>query len=970
MSSHKRARLAAEGKVEENFLGSWSRSSEDLAGAHRERAQERQGLFSDEIVAAHDGWWVMRVADSVGQSAPGMVTSMMNPAFGLSLMYAQNFENASAEFEESMKAQGESYTPEEKERYAHTQSLYQTPWELVGDVAVGKAVRAVFESIPAGTITKGPNAFGDWLGPQLKKMGESAAGEVLVTTPAQTLGEAVVAEDAGVREGTTWQEKAGQTIDAMSVALGQVGGIGGGSMLVSGGVKALKGDFANPPQSFVSESKAVEQTKMAANGPDEVPEESLRFSKRGEDIDAKRMRVGKALQELSMDERTRVYGPNPTAKDMQTILKTLSPKEASQITIKENQTWAGPEYEFTDSEGGKIVVKRSSEGTVRIDSSDSKAKGALIYQTVYAWAHNNGIRIDEDTKMDPDGIYRRNSHMLLSALRFQTTRHMLGGEKAGLLQDWKRGQDTPEEVQYNIGLMGLKEAEIVMKRLSEIEGLRYDIKNQSFYDGEYRIPSKEAPAYLRRRIATVDKGFSRRVGPATFRRALAVIAAEGAGGTGSVRLVGEAAEAPRPLHGIFYSKDIGGEPASDRGGQDAARGESARVSGEAGRGESGRGLSSVEHAAQVRGWTGEIRAGWGSQLDVVVHDSAEGIADERLRDAVLKEGGGVEAFFDPADGRIHLLADRVGSKADAERLMRHEGIHWAVNGKLKGEYGSILEGVRKRISDDEWKALKKSYSDAGDQVLVEEYLAYLGQNNPKAGAWRSFVYEFKQAMKRFFGRDFDITDEDVLAFLAKANRELEKGDGPGVRVYSEADLLFAKGSERKSWEEVKVGDDFNAVKKHLPYNSDKPEMLVIRENPNSIYAKVSTLLKKRPSVSDIDGNRVLVANPEGRDDTDLLIRSEHLAASRNDRYKKENRSYDSEKARWIPNIWRTIENYGAVIQHYNDTAYVRKYGDGTIHIVFVEKGKIVDHEFYDAAVVSQRSLAASGGLKGATISKK
>lgn len=71
-----------------------------------------------------------------------------------------------------------------------------------------------------------------------------AGAEVVVTTPEQTIGEAVIAENAGLREPTTVGEKACQTIDAMSVALGQVGGMGVATTTTAGAVKTAKRDFS------------------------------------------------------------------------------------------------------------------------------------------------------------------------------------------------------------------------------------------------------------------------------------------------------------------------------------------------------------------------------------------------------------------------------------------------------------------------------------------------------------------------------------------------------------------------------------------------------------------------------------------------------------------------------------------------------------------------------------------------------
>ncbi len=312
--------------------------------------------------------------------------------------------------------------------------------------------------------------------------------------------------------------------------------------------------------------------------------------------------------------------------------------------------------------------------------------------------------------MTDDGVYRRDSHMLSSALRFGTTRHMTVGEKSGLTDKWIRNDDSPEATAHNIGLLALKEAEIVMKRLSEIEGLRYDVGNQAFYDGEYRIPGEEAEAYIGRRIEAVDKNFSLRVGPATLRRALAVIAAEGAGEK-SGRLVGEAAEAPRPLHGIFYSKDAGGEPAPDRGGQTAAGGESAGVSGEAGRGRGERNLGAYESVeSPSRGTTDRERA---AEVARSVAREAIGRLQKNGIKPIEEASGGSPAIGYDADGTISFRYDP-REVEEFERLA-------AKGGTASGE-GSKLRFGEELIHAAHLLSLKKAWQESSEGIGFDVYV--------------------------------------------------------------------------------------------------------------------------------------------------------------------------------------------------------------------------------------------------------
>lgn len=221
--------------------------------------------------------------------------------------------------------------------------------------------------------------------------------------------------------------------------------------------------------------------------------------------------------------------------------------------------------------------------------------------------------------------------------------------------------------------------------------------------------------------------------------------------------------------------------------------------------------------------------------------------------------------------------------------------------------------------------------------------------------------EAKQSLKRI-EEALDSLGEDSPRRLQEI--ELQE-DARGL-----ADGFEARGTGRISWTEVEMGDDFNAVKKHLPWNPDAPQIFDIRGTPEEVYKRIAEALNKKPTVVDPDGLKVLIANPEGFADRELLKRAEHLAASKGDLYKQGPRALRFDKARWISNIWKTVEDYGARIVHYNDIGYVRKYCDGIIHVVFVEGNKVVGHEVFDAAAVSQRALDSKTGLKGATILKK
>lgn len=752
------AERASRGLAEDSTVGAlYSVAKEELEW-NREARKKVLEAYSGVINPEYDDWIAMQAVEGLGGSAVDLIGTAVLIPLGATTTFLRNQGAAYEEYVKNAAERGWDTSEQAEMAYSLKQAGTASAIETASNVTqVGMVGRL------AGR--------GSWL-----RKGLTAGvgtGVDLAAGAGQTMAEQRVAEEHGVRDRMSMEELNAQLAGEAEVGLA-TNAILAALGLGAGSARRLLGGEEPDGRTHFSKTEG-DGSEVEGSGKPWVTSDTSGVGSAEGVVEPEQL--GQAAFELANDDSAFRLGPTPRAKDLPTILRTLAPQLAENITVSEGAGWHGEGYTITDSKGGEIFLTTHPKGGYRVDSSHARTDGTLVYQAIYAWAHNNSVQIHEDLGMTDLGTYRRNAQMISSILRFGTSRHLTVGPASGLEARWIRNDGSRAAAEYNLGLLLHREKELVFQRLPELAKMRYNLEENSFYDGEHRIPNEEVEAYFRTRIAQLGGEVSGRVGHSTARRALAVAAAEEGGPGWREWLVGDTAGALRPFKGVFYSKDAG-RAGSPVGGEAFRAGEEpAGVSGEAGRGGSGQRLSPGEHAAQVRGWTEEIRTGWGSQLDVVVHDSAEGIADARLRDAVADGGDGVEAFFDPTDGRIHLLADRVGSKADAERLIRHEGIHWAVNGKLKDEYESILEGVRKRISKEEWESLRDDYPERSDRVLVEEYLAYLGQNNPKAGAWRSFVYEFKQAMKRLFGRDFELTDADVLALLAKANRKVERREG-------------------------------------------------------------------------------------------------------------------------------------------------------------------------------------------------
>lgn len=906
------AELAAKGQTPENILGSLSRASEDLTKENVERQKAAESLFDEQISTAHDDQWAMRVADGIGQSAAGTATTMLDPVLGMSLVYSQTFQASRAEYQAVARERGLDPSEEAADRYAHEQTMVQMPFELVGDVVMAKTLKGIFRNVPAKISKAGPETFGHWIGEKAKDAAKSTAGEVLITTPSQTLAESLLAEGMGVRDETTWGEKGLSMLDAMSIAVGQSVGTNAGSIAIGGGIKTMKGDFdgRTPKPNTVDEMPPKGgkfDPEVRPGGEIEInPENAIKFSKA---------------------ER-----PHRLAK----------PRESTYDN--KNERFRDPAFVLQDFLRGVQSAGTSQRG--------KHGRELASASSFLAWGRDNGA------VLDPAGFVGEKvgggEHSVVfdevNGRVFKLTKPGLFGaqaEDAGAylermaLSNRVFGDDVKFEGIVN--LPGEHESRAVT--------------SQPFVKGRDATPEEQVD-YLR------GKGFIEHDGR-WVHRILGVsvwdtqtpgnVITKPDGTMQAVDLQVEPATS-QELRAVQEKSGIGGDPAFSR--TNVAQSNDL--------------LSTTkETVSRVERLLDDLQSSWGSKLKTQVHASVNEISDPKLRAGAL-EAGNVEAFFDPSDGSIHIIADRVGGLADAERLLRHEGIHWAFAGPLRGEYLGLLDDIRRLVPEDRWKELSERYAGHSDAAIVEEYLAYEGQNNPTSTAWRSFVYEAKRLLRKVFGDKVEFTDADIAALLHKANRKLERGtsgEALGAPLADQEVSYSKKGQGRTSLEDVKVGDDFNAVKKLFPKKADAPNLLAYRGTLKAMYQSIAADLLARPVVTDPDGKTVLIANPDGHGDKNLQTRAEHLAASKPDRYKMGSRVFDGNKAEWIPNIWKTIEDYSAKIKHYNDIGYVRRYANGTFHIVFVEYGKVVNQVSYDAAAVSQRALDATAGLKGATILK-
>lgn len=277
-SQLEKARQATTGEpVTEGFLGSLSRASGDLAAEARQNQAAIRADYTDkQITPERDKEFWMNVADGLGRTVPTAGAAILNPYLGLAMGYTQVYSNAEQEFDQAAAQAGKPIDPAARSDYAHSQALLQTPFEIVGDLALAKVARGAIEGSGQALIrairggdTAAVSSFISALPQRLGQLGSAAAGETLITTPAQTVIEQKLAESAGVREPISNAQLAANTGEAMKVAAAQSLLLGGAPVALETGVTTVANRLQRPTAPPVSTETAP---AAAPTAPAEVPQ--------------------------------------------------------------------------------------------------------------------------------------------------------------------------------------------------------------------------------------------------------------------------------------------------------------------------------------------------------------------------------------------------------------------------------------------------------------------------------------------------------------------------------------------------------------------------------------------------------------------------------------------------------------------------------------------------------------------------
>jgi hypothetical protein len=206
---------------------------------------------------------------------------------------------------------------------------------------------------------------------------------------------------------------------------------------------------------------------------------------------------------------------------------------------------------FESSKGGELLITSNGEAGRKIYSVDAspnlirqpKDGGSQLYQAAFTWAHNNGVTIQVDTLSKVNEL-RRTSAMLSSALRHNTTDHLLPA--ASQQVPWKRGDH-----ETNIAELARAEMKKVFTALPAAEKLAIAYDREAIIDpaSGNDLPPADVADILRANGGPAAHG----VGIATLRRALLTRDAIGDAQGRSTGISEDAGPGRRATQGILYA---------------------------------------------------------------------------------------------------------------------------------------------------------------------------------------------------------------------------------------------------------------------------------------------------------------------------------------------------------------------------------------------------------------------------------
>lgn len=525
------------------------------------------------------------------------------------------------------------------------------------------------------------------------------------------------------------------------------------------------------------------------------------FAKSGEPTTAERQ-VTAAWRNLA-DTNGFFQFKRSEGKSFTDIVRGVEPQAT--VTMDDDGTATVEVPAQKDATTGKPLGKPKAvsftvlDGELAMDASALEPgvhRGSSMYAVALNYAHNNGIVfVPDPAGVSDDAMIRRNEHMLSSALKFGTTRHMRPHPDQNI--PWTVGDDAAN-------LLALLQAssDNVLRNIPETAALDYDWDSLRFVNTE--TGERVGEAAFKVAAATADARAAR-AGVSTLRRAVVHRSLARRAGTRewprlAARLLqlGRTGLRDSELEGLAYAR-----------GADGARGMTAE--------KLTRLLAAAKQAMALVGVNIEVVA---NGADLPADITAQDDYDDTVQAAITGDRK-----------TVYFVASRIANPRAAMKLVAHELVGHMSMEQLLGKRWPELRAAIKRLHDaGKWPEVfaevsrryernaDGTFRALDDATFAAEAIAVFAERNIQTSILQRAVNGVRAWLRRL-GFAMDMSQGELRQMLWEAGQKLE---GRAYRPGVVDDVLGAKPEpkqmsmreavERYSFSKDEVGGSVGKVK--------------------------------------------------------------------------------------------------------------------------------------------------------------
>lgn len=162
------------------------------------------------------------------------------------------------------------------------------------------------------------------------------------------------------------------------------------------------------------------------------------------------------------------------------------------------------------------------------------------------------------------------------------------------------------------------------------------------------------------------------------------------------------------------------------------------------------------------------------KIEVVqdIQELPQALYQQMVRDNAFDAPG----LYDPNTKIVYLIADNIKSRTDAALTLAHEALgHYGLQSILGHTYGKMMDDIYSGNAKVRALADQKIAKGMDQRTAVEEVLAEMAEKNVSNNAVQRVMNAIRQWLRKMGIQFKDVTDNEIRALLANANRFVHGG---------------------------------------------------------------------------------------------------------------------------------------------------------------------------------------------------